>query len=216
MKVFTDVRHARTKQIATQDHGANPKYAAENIKKQITRIRHARSARDGRAKCANNGDETRQNYGSSAVLFVELVRALQMASAKQKRVFPFVKSGASAAANPVSQLVAKNGAQDAGKQQPLNRHNILSSKNSGSDQERIARQEEANKQAGLDKKNAANDSAKCQGPNPLDELFQAFSGVERAEKVKDGIQRRSAASRLLRTKRKCSPPGSEPTAPRSW
>lgn len=177
MKVFADVRNTRTEQIPTQYHAADPKNAAEKVKKQVARIRHARCASYRRTKRANDGYKACQNYGSSAVFFVKIVRSLQMTTSKKKRVFLSIDRRASSAANPVSQLVPDDCAENPGNQEPLEGHDVLAGEDSRGNQERIAGQKEAYEQPRFHKKNATNNSAKCKGSNPFDELFQAFRSV---------------------------------------
>jgi len=193
MEILADVGDARTQKIAAQNHATNPKYTAKHVKKQIPRVGHSRGAGNGRTKRADNGDEAGQDYSSAAVLLVEIVRALQMTAAKQKRVFAFVEGRTGAASDPIAQLIAGDGAKHSGDEQPVKRNYLLTGKYACRDQQGIAREKKANEQAGLDKENARNNAAKCSRSDPLDELFQTFRSVQRAKKMKDGIQRELAA-----------------------
>jgi len=47
---------------------------------------------------------------------------------EEKRVFPFVQSGAGAAPNPVAQLITDDGAKHSGYEQPVERNYLLAGK----------------------------------------------------------------------------------------
>ena len=130
MKVLADVGDARSSYVATQDHAADPKYAAENVESQIARIRHAGCAGHRRAKRADNRYKARKNDCPSAIFLIEIVRALQMTTAKEERVLTLVQRRASFAAYPVSELVADNRAENPRNEKPAKRNHILARKNS--------------------------------------------------------------------------------------
>jgi len=102
------------------------------------------------------------------------VCALQVAAAKEKRVFPFVQSRAGAATNPVAQLIAKDGAKHSGYEQPVDGNYLLAGKYTCRDEQGIAWKKETNKETSFDKEDARNDGAECRRSNPLNELFEAF------------------------------------------
>src|SRR2546430_6048337 len=103
MEILADVRNPRTQRIATQDHAAYRKNAAADVEKQISRIGHFCGAGHGRTKGADNRNKSRQDHSPAAVLLIKIMRALQVAAAKEKRVFPFVEGRTCAAPNPVAQ-----------------------------------------------------------------------------------------------------------------
>ncbi|HLZ13038.1 MAG TPA: hypothetical protein VKP58_10655 [Candidatus Acidoferrum sp.] len=93
---------------------------------------------------------------------------------------------------------------------------MLTRENARGDEQGITRKKKTDEQAGLYKENAGDNAAKRGGSNPFNELFQAFGSVQRAKKMKDGMQRKLAALASVKTKRRSSPPGSESTSRRSW
>src|SRR6266404_1803716 len=82
--VFTDVGYRAAETVAAENHGAHPENSAENIERQIATVGHAGCASDRRAECSNDGNKTREDDGAAAVLFVEIVCALQMATPEKK------------------------------------------------------------------------------------------------------------------------------------
>lgn len=150
MKIFADIGDARTQKIAAQNHAADPEGSAKNIEGEVSSIGHSRGTSYRRAESPNNGHKTRENHGAAAIFFVEVASTLQMTTAEKEGIIAFVKSGTRAAANPVTKLVANDGAQDSRQKEPMQRNDILSREDAGSDKQRIAGQEKTDKQARLD------------------------------------------------------------------
>ena len=94
-----------------------------------------------------------------------------MASAKEERVSTFIERRAGTTANPVSELVTNNGAENSRDKKPTKRDHVLARKNAGRDEQGIAGQEKSNEQAGLDEKNCTSDCAKEIWTYPQNELF---------------------------------------------
>src|SRR5208283_2590976 len=134
-----------------------------------------------------------QNHRPAAIFFVEFVGSQEMAAAKEQRIFTTVQRRPRGASNPIAQLIASNGQEDARQKQPAKRNQVLACENAGSDEQRIARQKEPNEKACLHKNDGANE---C-GAAPTDQLLNSLGVVERAEEVKDSLQQ--AASDLTGT-----------------
>ena len=157
VNVLADVGDEMAERVAAKDHGANPEDAAKNIEEKISRIRHFCGACDGRTKRSNDGDEARENYGPAAVFFVEIVGALEMAAAEKEGILAAVKCGAGGTANPVADLVAGDGAEHDRQQKPLEGNDARVGEDSGGDQKGVAWKEKADKKAGFDEDDGANE-----------------------------------------------------------
>src|SRR5580704_3234818 len=96
--------------IAAEDHGANPENPAKHVEEHVTDVRHFRGAGHGRTKRSNDGNEPREDHGPAAIFFVEIMSALQMAAAEKERVFAAVEGCSRGAADPVTDLIAGDGA----------------------------------------------------------------------------------------------------------
>src|SRR5205823_1201099 len=119
--VLADVGDGAAQCEAAEDHRTYPEDAAENIEAQIFGVRHASRACDWRTESTNNGDEAGEDDGAAAVFFIKLVRSLQVATAEEPRIFTFVEGGARGAANPIADLVADDGAEHYGGEEPAKR-----------------------------------------------------------------------------------------------
>jgi len=133
VNVLADVGDEMAKRVAADYGGSDPADAADNIEEEIARIGHSRGARDGRTERSDDGDEARENHGTAAIFFVELVGPLEMAAAKKERVFAAVKGSAGGTADPVAHLVTGDGAKHNWEQQPLEGNNSRVGKNAGGD-----------------------------------------------------------------------------------
>src|SRR5262249_48001815 len=87
MDALRNVGNQMAEKITAKDHGPDPEDAAKNIERQVAPIRHLRRARHRRTKRSHDGHKARENHGSSAILFVKIMRALQMAASKKQRIF---------------------------------------------------------------------------------------------------------------------------------
>lgn len=150
-----DVGNQMAERIAAEDHGADPEDAAENIECQVTPVGHVRCACDRRAKRANDGNEARENHGAAAVFFVKIVRALQMAAPEEERIFAPVKRCSRRAPDPVTDLIAHDGAEHHGKEEQLQRNYASGRENAGGDKKGISWKKEADEKPSFDKNDRA-------------------------------------------------------------
>src|SRR5882724_624868 len=162
--VLTDVGYRAAETVAAKNHGAHPENSAENIEHHVAAVGHAGCASNRWAECSNNGNEARENNRAATVLFVKIVRALQMTTAEEERVLAFVQRRSCGTANPVADLVANDGAEHYGQEQPAEGKKAASSKNSRRDEQGVARKKEADKKTGFDKHDAA-DERRAAGAN---------------------------------------------------
>ena len=164
MEVSTNVGDARTSDITAEEHSTDPERPAKDVVEEVGRVVHLSSASDRGAEGANNRDETGKNHGATAIFLIKLMGTLEMAATEKKGVFAAIERGTRRTANPVAELVANDGAEDAGDEEPSQRDDILAGEDASGDQKGVARKEEANKQAGLYKDDRANQSR----PSPAD------------------------------------------------
>jgi hypothetical protein len=157
VNVLANVGDEMAKRVSSEDHGADPEDAPKKIEEQVARIRHFGCASDGRAECSNDGDEASKNYGATAVFFVEIVGALEVAAAEEQGIFAPVQGGASGTANPIADLVTGDGAKHDGEQKPLEGNNASVGEDAGGDQKRIAGKKKANEEAGFYEDDGANE-----------------------------------------------------------
>jgi hypothetical protein len=113
---------------------------------------------------------------------------LQMAAAKKKRFFAFVRGRSGGATDPVAQLIANDRAEN-DREQPtqekeLHRNAGYRGKNSGGDQQRVARQKKTDKHSGFDENDAA-DQRRATGPN---KFFQPFGVKKQVQKVQERLE----------------------------
>lgn len=80
-----------------------------------------------------------------------------MAAAKEEGILAPVKSGTGGAANPVADLVTRDGAEHDGKQEPLERNDAGERKDTGGDEKRIAGEKKPNKESGFNEDDGANE-----------------------------------------------------------
>jgi len=188
VNALADVGNGPSEEVAAENHCADPKNAAENVVDEVTGVRHLRSAGDGRAKRANDGDEARENDRFSAISFIEVVGALEMALAEEERVLALVQRGARGAANPVANLVADNGAEHNRQENPFQRNDTRGGKDAGRDEQGIAGKEKANKEPGFDEDNKANEK-RSTGAN------YSFDIVDGMQQVADRFEQTSSSLR---------------------
>src|SRR5260370_3622158 len=119
MDASADIRNRAAQRVAAENHGADPKNPSKNVEGQVAGVRHLCRTGDGRAEGSNDGNEARENDGTAAIFFVEVVGALKMAAPEEERVFAAVESCTCRAANPVADLIAHDGASITGKRSPL-------------------------------------------------------------------------------------------------
>ena len=83
--------------------------------------------------------------------------ALKMAAAKEERILAAVEGRSSRAADPVTNLIAHDGAEHDRQKKPFDGDYAGSGKNTRGDKQRIAGKEEADKKAGFHKNNRADE-----------------------------------------------------------
>ena len=188
MDPLADVRNGTPEEVPAENHRANPNNAAESVVDQVTGIRHPRSAGNRWTKGANDGDEARENDRFSAISFIEVVGALEMALAEEERVLALVQRGARGAANPVANLVADNGAEHNRQENPFQRNDTRGGKDAGRDEQGIAGKEKANKEASFDEDNQANEK-RSTGAN------YSFDIVDGMKQVADRFEQTSSSLR---------------------
>ncbi len=87
-----------------------------------------------------------------------------MAAPEEERVFAAVESCTCRAANPVADLIAHDGAKHHRQKEPSERNEASGRKNARGDKQRISWKKEADKEAGFDKNNGADE----RGPAGVD------------------------------------------------
>src|SRR5437016_10821927 len=150
MDALTDVGDRAAQDVAAQNHGPDPEDPAENVESEVTGIGHFCGAGHRRAKRSNDGNEARENDGPAAIFFIEVMGALKVAAPEEEGVFAAVQSRTRRAANPVTDLVAHDGAKHDGQEKPLQREHAGSGKNSGGHQQRITGKKKSYKKTGFD------------------------------------------------------------------
>src|SRR6266481_8763081 len=137
--------------IAAQDHSAYPEDAAEDIEGEVTGVGHFGCAGDRRAERSNDGHEARENHGAPAILFIEIMGALEVASPEEERIFTVIQSRACGPADPVANLVAEDSAEHHWDKQPSQGDDAASGKNASRDQEGISGEKKADEETGFNK-----------------------------------------------------------------
>src|SRR5260370_19657111 len=157
MDASADIRTGAAQRVAAENHGADPKNPSKNVEGQVAGVRHLCRTGDGRAEGSNDGNEARENDGTAAIFFVEVVGALKMAAPEEERVFAAVESCTCRAANPVAALIAHDGAKHHRPKEPSERNEASGRKNARGDKPRNSWKKEADKEAGFDKNNGADE-----------------------------------------------------------
>src|SRR6266851_3484059 len=137
--------------IADQDHGAHPEDAAEDIESEVASVGHSGGAGYRRTEGSNDGNKAGENHRASAILFVKIVGALEVASPEKERVFATVQCCARRAADPITNLVPHDGAEHHGQEQPLQRDDAGSGEYSCGNKKGIAGKKESYKKSSFDK-----------------------------------------------------------------
>src|SRR5580704_14203795 len=164
MDALADVGHSAAEEVAAKDRGADPGYAANDVEHDVSRVGHFRGAGYGRAEGAHDRDEASEDDGATAVLFIKLMGALEVAAAEEERVFLLIEGRTHRAADPIAELIADDGAGHYRKQKPLQRNNVGGGEDTGGDEQGIAGQEEADKESGFDEDNGV-DQRSAAGAN---------------------------------------------------
>ncbi|GAC1616600.1 MAG: hypothetical protein PVS2B2_10760 [Candidatus Acidiferrum sp.] len=107
--------------------------------------------------------------------------ALQMVAAKKEGVFTAVERSPRRAANPVANLVAEDGTEHNGKQDPFEWDDSGGGKNAGCNEQGISREKKADEKSRLDENNNANEK----GASLTNQSFHIVNGVEQ---VADGFE----------------------------
>ena len=184
MNALANVGNQVTEKIATQNHASYPQDAARYVVSEITGVRHGGGAGHGGTKGSNDRDESGEDDGLAAVLFVEISRAFEMASFEEERVFAFIKRSAGSAPNPVANLITHDGAEHRREKHFGERDVPCGGKDSRGYQEGVAGKKETNEKAGLDENNHANDER-----SPWTSLMnQSLNIVNGVEQVTDGFE----------------------------
>src|ERR1700751_2529286 len=116
MNVLADIRDGMTEQETTGNGSTDPEDAAEDVEEQITPVGHVGGAGNRRAKGTDDGGETGENDRAAAILFIEVVSALQMAAGEEEGGFALLERGAGRSSDPVAELIADDSAANYRKQ----------------------------------------------------------------------------------------------------
>src|SRR4029077_16665611 len=108
MNVFADVGDLPAKKIPAENHAPAPQKSSGHVVRKIAAVRHLCCTCHRRTKRPNDGNKTREDDGLAAIFLVELVSALQVAFAEDKRILAPIESLARLPTNPVANLVAHN------------------------------------------------------------------------------------------------------------
>src|SRR5579885_1813924 len=174
MNALGDIGNGSPQGVAEENEPAGPDDAAENIEGHIAVVGHAGGAGHGRAEGANDGDEARENHGLAAVFFKKFVGALQMAAAENEGILALIKRGARRAANPITDLIAEDGAEGEGDNKGGKRNLAGGGKNSRRHQQRITGKKKARAEAGLNE----NDHADDERAAPLNQSLYVVNTME--------------------------------------
>src|SRR5712691_2288954 len=108
---LVDVGDGAAEKVAAENHASDPEDSPKDVIAEIPRVRHLSGAGDRRAESPDDGNKASQDDRLSAVLFIEIVGAPQMAAAEKEGIFAAVQGVSGAASNPITELVAGDGAQ---------------------------------------------------------------------------------------------------------
>lgn len=156
MDSLADIGNRTSEKKAAQDHGAYPERAAKNVEGQISAIGHETCACHGRTEGANDGHEAGKDDRASAVFFVEIMGPLKVGAAKKEGLFAVVERVARGAADPITELIAHDGASHHRKQQPAERDISGSGKDTGGHEKGITGKKEADEKTGFNEDDEAN------------------------------------------------------------
>src|SRR6266404_9506767 len=155
VNALSNVGNRTSKDVAAEDHRANPQNTSTNVKEEIAGIRHFRSAGDRRTERPNDGDEAREDHGTAAIFLVEIMSPLKMAAAEEERVLAAVESHARRAADPIANLIADDGAKHNRQQEPLEGNHTRGGKNPGGDEQGITGKKEADEKTSFNEDDRA-------------------------------------------------------------
>jgi hypothetical protein len=85
------------------------------------------------------------------------VSALEMAAPEKEGIFAAVKGRAGGTANPVADLITRNGAYHYREQKPFERNVAMGGKDTCGDEKRVARKKKANKKACFNENDGADE-----------------------------------------------------------
>ena len=136
-------------EISHQDQRGNPQQGAEDAEREKPQIIHAADARHERRERAEDRHEARDDDRLAAVLFVKLVRALQMFFIQKARCFTAEHARPDKAANPVISRISANRRGIHNRQQPLQVERSQRRKRARRKQQRIPRQKWKNHETGF-------------------------------------------------------------------
>ncbi len=171
MNFLADIWNRAAKEVASEDHRADPEYTATDVVHEIGSIRHPGGTGNRRAERANDRDESCQNHGLPTVLLIKIMSALQVSLLEKHRIFATVERSSRAATDPVANLVAYNCAKHDWQEQPLQSNHSSRGKHASGHQQGIARQEKSNKESGLDEYDEGNHPRHiraCRADQPFD------------------------------------------------
>lgn len=184
VNVVADVGDEMPKRVAAENRSAHPERASKDIEKQVARVGHSCGARDRGAKGSNDRNESRENDSPTAIFLVEIMGSLKMTAPEKERVFATVKRGPSRAANPITDLVARDGAKHYGQQKPLQRYDASIGKYAGRNEEGVTGEKKPDKETGFYEDNGTYKRSAAR-PN---QFSKSVCAIERVEKVEDGLE----------------------------
>jgi hypothetical protein len=161
---LADIWNSGTGNITAKKHAADPYSSTKYVVNKVRGVVHARRASHRRAKRADDRNKAGQNHGTAAIFLIKVVGSLEVAAAKEERVFAAIQSRTGRASYPVAQLVADNGAEDSRNKEPTEGQDILAGEDAGGDQKGIAGKKEAYEKPRFQKNDDANES----GATPAD------------------------------------------------
>ena len=176
MDALVDVGDGAAEKVPAENHASDPEDSPKDVVAEIPRVRHLSGAGDRRAESPDDGNKASQDDRLSAVLFIEIVGAAQMAAAEKEGIFAAVQGISGAASNPITKLVAGDGAQGHQGQKRSNGKVAGAGKNACGYKEGITGKEEADEETGFNKNNEANQK-RAAPPN------QSFDVIECVQQV---------------------------------
>src|SRR6188768_1079272 len=147
--------------IAAVYEKRNPQHAAAEAVHDEVEVAHAADARHERCERAYYGHEAREDDSLAAVLFVELLRAVQVRGIEQTRALALEHARADEMADPVVRVVAAERRHDQQREERVHVHRAGRRHGTGDEQQGIAGQKRRDHQPGL-----AKDDQEQDGVNP--------------------------------------------------
>ena len=102
VNLLVNVWNCAAEKVTGKNHSPDPQEPAENIVSQIVRVRHPGRAGYWRAERSDDGNETRHDDGLAAVLFIESMRAFEMALLEEPRILALIQALSHLAADKVA------------------------------------------------------------------------------------------------------------------